>query len=124
MNDDLPAAVKTLTTAMALPGVKKRSKPTASTSSSSSSSTGAKKPVTLNDRVDVFLELADAHLAANSQHEGRERETLEHLKVLKEKARRLQAEKAKKGAGEQAPAASQRALALLGGEGHASRHRR
>ena len=68
LNDDLPAAVKTLTSAMALPGVKKKSKPSAS---SSSAAAAGKKPVTLNDRVDVFLELADAHLAANSQHEGK-----------------------------------------------------
>ena len=61
---DNEEAVRTLQLAMTLPGVRQVGP---------RSSAGGKKKggqITVNDRVSVFLELADAHLALNQQHEA------------------------------------------------------
>ncbi|CAH1774388.1 unnamed protein product [Owenia fusiformis] len=57
-------AVKTLQMAMALPGIKKSSRHSASKKGK------VIQQVSLNDRVSVFLELAEAHRALGEQHEA------------------------------------------------------
>ncbi|XP_059173967.1 tetratricopeptide repeat protein 21B-like [Physella acuta] len=58
---NMAEAVKTLQMAMALPGIKK------STSDSKKTKTDL---ISVNDRVSVFLELAEAHRLLNEQHEA------------------------------------------------------
>lgn len=60
---DVADAVKTLTMAMSLPGVKTSGKPDANKMKSDIQ-------ISVNDRVSVFLELTEAHRLQNEQHEA------------------------------------------------------